>query len=92
MNTPPPQPLKRGIRQLGCRANIKQEALITAAFMLSPEHNTRNGFILDAALAAARGVLQANKVTDDAVYAEAGIGILPVEPHAPKEGVTRKKS
>lgn len=65
---------KDGTRELGCRANEREESLITHAAKL--DKRTRNAFIISSALAAARGVLQAHGITEDAVLGKSPEGAI----------------
>lgn len=66
MATTTRQSQKEGTRQLGCRANKRDEILLTTAAKL--DRRERNGFILLAATAKAREVLKANGIEEETLY------------------------
>lgn len=71
MPTKPRQSKKKApTRQLGCRAEQRDELLITAALEVDPLRRNRNTFIVLAATAEARKVLEAAGVDIEALYSE----------------------
>jgi uncharacterized protein (DUF1778 family) len=64
----PRQPQNEITRQLGCRANKRDEILLTTAARL--DKRNRNTFIVLAATTAARKVLQAHGIEESTIYSE----------------------
>lgn len=72
------QRLKDTTRELGCRATEREDILITYAAKL--DKRARNAFIINAAVIAARSVLQANGISEDSLF-----------PKSAESGVRRKR-
>lgn len=65
---------KEGTRELGCRANEREETLITHAAKL--DKRTRNAFIISSALAAAKEILQVHGIVEESLLGKPSEGAI----------------